>query len=571
MAYFLNNIKLEHPDIRTIPCGNGIITSVFLHGPLTLHEFREEIPLPDGLDEYLHASNIRMERNPVSTQEYPLIRPIPADPITFNDGEGNEFPALALFDPGYKTVVIEGDMDQTRFRRYWTLQQECLTAYERYDMAATPFQLAEGESVEISRVYRETLHDTHPAASFEGYREALKQYYTFAAEHSDMIHHGVYCTWNYGTFLNINEELLLKRAEILSKKFPECSCFLIDDGWQRNRGQLLTGFECMYPDPELGADTEKFPSGMKYLAQRIREYGLTPAIWFAPTVRLGSQLAENHPDWLLRDAEGNADLKLFPGTTYLDLSVDAAREFVLKVLDTLFLSWGFAGLKFDFMTHWFTLERAKFKKGSGCEWRDFLFSEIRKRIGRNGIFMTCIAASMGNPFPGRFADCYRCGRDISEGTLEEQIKACRATLPQMLFSGKDLTMANFDSAGYGKVPDNANHFRMVWTLITQGIAEFGGPVEDWDDEKFIPLRKLVPPEGRGNRVRCPDDETFRGIDLPKRLETDHYLAWFNWSEEEELIFQLGTEDDPVDYLNGKIYPGGRIVLAPFSAAIIKRR
>lgn len=568
MSYFLNNKPLKRPDIRIVPCGNGTVTSVFLHGPLVLQEFREEITLTDEMEEFLHAANLRVERLPVSTQEYPFIRPLPAEPVTFNDGEGNEFPALALFDANYQTVVIEADMDQTRFRRYWTLQKGCLTAYERYDMSATPFELKEGETVEISRVYRETLHNTHPAQCFEGYRDALKKHYTFASAHSDMIHHGVYCTWNYGVFANINEGLLLKRATILAEKFPECTHFMIDSGWQNGRVEgTIRGFECMYPDPDQGADPVKFPSGMKYLTDRMRAMGLTPGIWFAPVIQLDSQLAKDHPDWLMRDESG--DPALISNYSYPDLSVKGARGFVLNVFDTLFLKWGFSGLKFDFMTQWFTMERAKFKHGSACEWRDFLYSEIRKRIGEKGIFLTCIAMSMGNPFPGRFADCYRCGRDIHGGTIEEQISACRSTLPQILFTGKDLFLPNFDSAGFAHLPDHVDHFRLVWTLITQGIPEFGGAVEEWDDAKFIMLRKTITPEGRGNRVRCPDENAFRGMDLPAILETDHYRAWFNWSTEKEAEFQADTEKDLKDYLNDTIYPGGKIVLPPFSAAIVK--
>ena len=43
-----------------------------------------------------------------------------------------------------------------------------------------------------------------------------------------------------------------------------------------------------------------------------------------------------------------------------------------------------------------------------------------------------IAMSTGNPFPGRFADCYRCGTDIHEGTWPEERKACRATAPSVV-------------------------------------------------------------------------------------------------------------------------------------------
>ena len=35
------------------------------------------------------------------------------------------------------------------------------------------------------------------------------------------------------------------------------------------------------------------------------------------------------------------------------------------------------------------------------------------------------------------------------------------------------------------------------------------------------------------------------------------------------VYQPPGQSDLTDYLNGKVYPGGRIELAPFSAAIVR--
>ena len=59
------------------------------------------------------------------------------------------------------------------------------------------------------------------------------------------------------------------------------------------------------------------------------------------------------------------------------------------------------------------------------------------------------------------------------------------------------------------------------------------------------------------------------MDLPAELETDHFHAWFNWSTEHCAVYQPPGQSDLTDYLNGKVYPGGRIELALFSAAIVR--
>jgi len=45
-----------------------------------------------------------------------------------------------------------------------------------------------------------------------------------------MLHGAMYCTWNYGVFHNIDENILQQRAAIIGKRIPECTHFMIDDG-----------------------------------------------------------------------------------------------------------------------------------------------------------------------------------------------------------------------------------------------------------------------------------------------------------------------------------------------------
>ncbi len=500
---------------------------------------------------YMHSSNMRSERFPDSRPEYPFIRPVPYEPVHFNIGECNNLPAFVLCNEDYSSLLVEGDLKQVRFERSWfmgfdgpgdksKLLRTC-HARERYLMS-DDLVLQPQEAVEVSCVFYQILENTHPQDAFAGYVEALNGKFSFHGGTSAMLHGAVFCTWNYGTLYRINEQLILNRARSLKDRVPECTHFLIDDGFQKNRHGRNGPLDTFYPAPGRGYDDQLFPNGMKYIADELRMIGLTPCIWLSPAVFLDSELAKDHPEWLLCDKNG--DPALLGKSTYLDISVPEARDFFLNVIDTLFVDWGYKGIKFDFMTHWFTLERARFRNGgSGVQWRDYVFSEIRKRIGPDGLFMTCIAMSMGNPFPGLNADCYRCGCDIHDGTWAEQLKACKATLPQILLEGRKTFLLNMDSAGFGQIPENEQVFRLTWIFITQGIIELGGPVEVMPQKQIDLWRKILTNIDRGHRVRCLDEQAFTGNGQPNILKVEYpqdsiprqkgiiaHIAFINWDD-----------------------------------------
>lgn len=559
----------------------------------------------DGIHEYtvryVHSRNVRTEAYPRSRPQYPFVRPIPYEPVQLNAGEGNHVPAFILTDETYRVALVEGDLNQTRFVRDWELGLQgegehasplirTCRGVQRLPLAAAPCTLAPGEQAAVSCVFYQILSNTHPQDALADYIEELTRRHTFRGPQSAMRHGAVFCTWNYGTLSNIDETLLATRAAALAKRVPHCTHFLIDDGYQQERGNRNGPLDCFYPDPPNRWDRAKFPSGMRAMADRIRDCGLTPCIWLSPAVYLQSRLAEAHPDWLLCDAQGRSGL--LGRSTFLDLSVDEARAFYLAVLDALFLDWGFRGIKFDFMTQWFTLDAARFRNGgSGPEWRDWAFGEIRKRIGDDGLFMTCIAMTMGNPFQGLNADCYRCGNDIHDGTWPEQYRACKATLPQILLEGRKTYLLNMDSAGFGTVPENEQLFRLTWVFITQGILELGGPVESMPDRQIEQWNRMLAHVDRGHKVRCLDERAFTGNGLPEILKVDYpedsrtfsrgvraHLALFNWEEGTKPVggtraaFGIAPEAPIADFWTGEPCPPADMVadnLPPHSARLFE--
>lgn len=515
-----------------------------------------------GLHEYtcrfLHTRNVRTEMFPFSRPEGPYLKPIPYVPIHLGLGEGNDLPALCITDDRGSVGLIEGDLNQIEFLRSWELgltggpaKRQLIGTYhglQHRPLAAAPMQLEPGESVQVSKVFYQILEAPDFNDVYTDYLEALTKEHAFRGPHTPLRHKGVFCTWNYGTLHNISETLLAERARAVAERVPDCRYFLIDDGYQQDRGQRNGPIDCFYPAPAQRYDREKFPSGMRAMAATIRSHGLTPAIWLSPSVYFGSPLAEEHPDWLLCDAGGDPRL-LGDQSTFLDLSVEPARAFFLDVLDALLVDWGFQGVKFDFMTQWFSLERGRFRNGgSGLYWRNWVYSEIRKRIGEEGLFMTCIAMSLGNPFPGLYADCYRCGCDIHDGTWEEQLRSVKATFPQILLEGRTTFLLNMDSAGFGEAPMNEQLVRQTWIFITQGIIELGGPVESMPESQIQLWAKLLDHADRGHKVHCLDDHAFTNDAPPRILMVDYpegctlyrkgvrkHIALFNWTDEPQII------------------------------------
>lgn len=587
---YVTNITGGKLEVETV--SDGILDEQATVSVADMHEYSLR---------YMHSSNMRSEQFPDSRPEYPFIRPVPYEPVHFNIGECNNFPVFLICDENYQSLLVEGDLNQTVFERSWRLGLQgagekskllrTCHAEERYLMSQA-MELEPQQEVEVSRVYYQILEDVHPQSAFDGYIAALNNEYRMQGGKSPMLHGAVFCTWNYGTLYNINEELILNRAMAIRERLPECSHFLIDDGFQRGRNGRNGPLDTFYPEPESGYDAELFPNGMKYIADKLIETGFIPCIWLSPTVFLDSQLAQDHPDWLLCDRNG--DSALIGKSTFLDLSVPAAREFFLKVLDALFIQWGFKGIKFDFMTQWFTLEKACFRNGgSGVQWRDFVFSEIRKRIGEDGLFMTCIAMSMGNPFPGLNADCYRCGCDIHDGTWAEQIKSCKATLPQIIIEGRNTFLLNMDSAGFGKNSLHEQIFRLTWIFITQGIIELGGPVEKMPQEQIDMWRRMLKNIDRGHKVICLDDSAFTGEGQPQILKVDYpddsmtrkqgirsHIAFFNWDDRLKPVggtkdFLGIRENDAVDdfWTGEKVHYNDLLIrnLQPHSAVMFEVR
>ncbi len=172
--------------------------------------------------------------------------------------------------------------------------------------------------------------------------------------------------------------------------------FQIDDGW------------CCVGD-WLSPHQEKFPLGMRYPAEQIRRAGFVPGLWLSPFVcSRDSALFAQHPDWILRDSEGELQStgSHWNGAFALDIMNPEVQAYVRECLDTVVRQWGFGLVKLDFLYGACLLPPEGHTRGE-------LMSEamqlIRQTVGKD-----CLIDACGVPLAPAFgvADYCRIGCDV---------------------------------------------------------------------------------------------------------------------------------------------------------------
>jgi alpha-galactosidase len=140
----------------------------------------------------------------------------------------------------------------------------------------------------------------------------------------------VWCSW-YRYFLDVTEDDVLENVAAMAEHDLPVDVVQIDDGWASGVGDWTT------------------PSGrfvsLPRLVDRIRAGGRRAGIWLAPFVAgSGSDLARDHPDWLVGDAGTNWEQDL----RGVDLTHPGAREYLWGAVRAL-RDAGFEYFKLDFL------------------------------------------------------------------------------------------------------------------------------------------------------------------------------------------------------------------------------
>ncbi len=148
-----------------------------------------------------------------------------------------------------------------------------------------------------------------------------------------------YTSW-YNYYQNINEKIILRDLDAISKKTDKVNTFQIDDGYQTSVGDWLS------------INKTKFPNGMKPIVEKIHAKGWQAGLWLAPFgAQKGSKLASEHSDWLVKGKNGKPIMvgANWGGFYAIDIDNTDARAYIKNVFDTVLNDWGFDIVKLDFL------------------------------------------------------------------------------------------------------------------------------------------------------------------------------------------------------------------------------
>ncbi|MCL5670932.1 MAG: alpha-galactosidase, partial [Acidobacteria bacterium] len=139
----------------------------------------------------------------------------------------------------------------------------------------------------------------------------------------------------YDYFSHVTEKDVLKNVQAIAsyyKPFGLKYC-LVDGGWQA--------------EGDWNAWNNKFPHGMKWLADQIHAHGLYAGLWLSAFGTSDAQFYSIHPDWFLHDANGSGKLGTWIGTYVADFSNPALKKYLYDTYRNHALNWGYDYFKLD--------------------------------------------------------------------------------------------------------------------------------------------------------------------------------------------------------------------------------
>jgi hypothetical protein len=159
-----------------------------------------------------------------------------------------------------------------------------------------------------------------------------------------------WCNWFY-TMDVFSENEILENAVFAARHLKPFGLeyIQIDEGYQTTHGDWQ--------------GNQRFPHGLKWLCDSIKNLGLRPGIWIAPfVISENSDVYKRHPDWLLKNDVGelvrigpwpseNTDWyrNEIPKRYCLDITHPEAEKWYTDLVDTIVNRWGFEMIKMDFV------------------------------------------------------------------------------------------------------------------------------------------------------------------------------------------------------------------------------
>jgi alpha-galactosidase len=293
--------------------------------------------------------------------------------------------------------------------------------------------------------------------------------------------------------------------------------FVLDDGWMAGRVDATRALG------DWRLDFAKWPEGLHPLSNLVTSLGMEFGLWVEPEmVSLNSDVAREHPEWILRDSSSHLPLS-WRDQFVLDLTNNDAFGFVLDALCSLLDEYPISYLKWDMN-------------------RDLLGGSSHNHVHATWRLMDALAAS----YPKlEIESCASGGGRIDAGMLErthrvwpsdtndsldrQQIYRSTTTLVPPEYLGSHVgaatahTTGRTHDLGFRLATALFGHAGIEWDLTQATDAELES-LSQWAT-RYKDFRALL---HSGNVVRGDDEGTGRwlhGVVNSARTEAIFMVAW----------------------------------------------
>jgi len=332
----------------------------------------------------------------------------------------------------------------------------------------------------------------------------------------------------------------LAEARVAAKHLKQFGLeFWSIESWQDNSPRLpVSNFHnlTMRPSPE------KFPHGMKWLAEQIRALGFRPGIW---TVSFGTgdeNFYKAHRDWFLHDRDGRP-MKNWNGRFVLDPSQAAVRQYTEQTHRQMAQEWGYEFFKSDGMSgsqssysaHFFERPevRAAFREPCADPYGMWV-EALRRGIGRDRVLLACQGHYTG-PDPA-VADATRIGGDLvhfpQTPHWSDYLNQARATQSQ-LFTNNLLWYNDPDTLMVGEhAPMSVARIATTVVALPGQLTFFGDKLTRLPSDRMRLLQQSLPVCDVRPMDLLPLDELKPVWDLKIRRPFGCWdvVSVFNWDD-----------------------------------------
>ncbi len=359
---------------------------------------------------------------------------------------------------------------------------------------APPVALPPGRSIGSNRFMLNVAPS--PYAALEQYADAVG---TAQNARTRSVVNG-WCSWFY-TLAEVSEDEVLRNAAFAARHLRELGLqyIQIDEGYQRSHGDW--------------EGNERFPHGMKWLAERIKRYGFKPGLWISPyVIAENTDVFKQHPNWLVRRRDGslqrigNWENESSPGALSevvkrycLDVTHPQAANWLHELFETIVQRWGYQMIKLDFMA-WSILGAERFRDpvvGSAEAYRRGL-EIMRAAVGDDCHILDC---GPGNTTVG-LIDSMRIEADINYGYGDAAWKqyfqdpACStAAAAKRYFFHRRTWVNDNDHVCLDLLTTQQAEAAATSIALCGGNTISGDRIVDLDPAKLEILKKITPSSG----------------------------------------------------------------------------